>query len=165
MFTSWFATQDPWWTYAVRGALTYLGLLVLMRLAGKRSFGELSSFDIVVLALAGGTLRTAVIGHDTSMSSGFIGVASMLAVDKGLGWLCARHERFNRWIEGYPSIIAREGRRLPDALRRANLPEAAFNRALHAAGHETEHKVVVGRLEPNGKITLVFEPVDPPPKE
>ncbi|WP_256452170.1 hypothetical protein [Luteibacter aegosomatis] len=31
----------PWWTYVLRGAVTYLGLLVLMRLSGKRTFGEM----------------------------------------------------------------------------------------------------------------------------
>jgi len=33
-----------------------VGLLILLRLTGKRSFGELSPFDIVVLMLVGGAL-------------------------------------------------------------------------------------------------------------
>jgi uncharacterized membrane protein YcaP (DUF421 family) len=37
------------------------------------------------------------------------------------------------------------------------VPEAAFNRALHAAGLADESTVVIARLEPNGKITLVRE--------
>ncbi|WP_201312979.1 DUF421 domain-containing protein [Dyella sp. EPa41] len=153
---SWLTTQDPWWTYALRGALTYLGLLVLMRLAGKRAFGDLSAFDVILLALVGGTLRTAVIGHDASMTSAFVGIASMLATDRLLAWLAARCKRINRLFEGYPLEIVRNGRRIPEALRRANLPDAALDRALHAAGRETEADVVLGRLEPNGKITLIL---------
>jgi uncharacterized membrane protein YcaP (DUF421 family) len=38
--------------------------LILLRLRGKRSFGEMTTFDIVVLMLVGGTLRTAIIGDD-----------------------------------------------------------------------------------------------------
>ena len=163
MLMSWLTTQDPWWTYAIRGALTYLGLLILMRLAGKRTFGEMSAFDVILLALVGGTLRTAVIGHDTSITSAFVGVAAMLAVDKGLGWICARSGRINRFVEGYPVVIARQGHRVAGALRRVNLPNAAFDRALHAAGRETERGVVIGRMEPNGKITFIYEPVDEPP--
>lgn len=165
MLMSWLTTQDPWWTYAIRGALTYLGLLILMRLAGKRTFGEMSAFDVILLALVGGTLRTAVIGHDTSITSAFVGVAAMLAADKALGWVCARSERFNRFVEGYPVVIARQGHRVADALRRVNLPNAAFDRALHAAGRETERGVVIGRMEPNGKITFIYEPVDEPPAD
>lgn len=156
MLMSWLITEDPWWTYAIRGALTYLGLLVLMRLAGKRAFGDLSAFDVILLALAGGTLRTAVIGHDASITSAFVGVISMLATDKALGWLSARSERINRLVEGYPVHIVRNGRRVPEAMRSANLPDAALDRALHAAGRETEEAVSHGRLEPNGKITFIM---------
>lgn len=155
MLMAWLMTEDPWWTYAIRGALTYLGLLVLMRLAGKRAFGDLSAFDVILLALAGGTLRTAVIGHDASITSAFVGVTSMLATDKVLGWLSARSERFNRLIEGYPVHIVRNGRRVPKAMRSANLPDAALDRALHSAGRETEEAIRLGRLEPNGKITFI----------
>jgi hypothetical protein len=42
----------------VRGAMCYIALLLMMRLAGKRAFGEMSPFDIVVLMLVGGALRS-----------------------------------------------------------------------------------------------------------
>lgn len=32
----WFELSEPWWHFAARGVLTYVGLLILMRLSGKR---------------------------------------------------------------------------------------------------------------------------------
>lgn len=150
-----FELTAPWWTYLVRGAVTYLGLLVLMRLAGKRSFGEMSAFDAVVIALAGGNLRTAIIGDDQGMLGPFLGVAGILATDKAIAWLSARSAGFNRLMEGFPTILVRNGKRDPAALRNQNIPDAALDRALHGAGIETDRDVETGRLEPNGKITLV----------
>jgi uncharacterized membrane protein YcaP (DUF421 family) len=144
--------------FVLRGAATYAGLLVLMRLAGKRSFGEMSAFDVIVLVLVGGTLRTAIIGEDKGFIGPFIGVASILAMDKGVGFLCARYASLNRLVEGLPSILARDGHREPSALRAQNVPDAAFDRALHGEGLEDESTVVLARLEPNGKITLVRHP-------
>jgi uncharacterized membrane protein YcaP (DUF421 family) len=145
----------PWWSFVLRGVITYLGLLVLMRLAGKRSFGEMSAFDVIVLALVGGTLRTAIIGDDTSFLGAFIGVASILAADKALGFLCARSPWLDRLVEGMPTILARQGQRDRQALLSVNMPDADFDRALHAAGLEDETTVLLARLEPNGKITLI----------
>src|ERR1700743_3372471 len=99
-----FELTAPWWTYLARGAITYLGLLVLMRLAGKRSFGEMSAFDVVVIALAGGTLRTAIIGDDQGMLGPFLGVAAILATDKAIAWISARSPRFHLPIVGFPTI-------------------------------------------------------------
>lgn len=150
-----FALTEPWWHYAARGAVTYVGLLVLMRLCGKRAFGEMSAFDVIVLVLVGGTLRSAITGEDKSVTAPFIGVAAILLMDKGVAWLCTRWPRFNRWVEGRPAIVVSNGKRNPDALRSENLPTAAFERALHGHGMETESDVAIGRLEPNGKITFI----------
>jgi uncharacterized membrane protein YcaP (DUF421 family) len=145
----------PWWQFAVRGIVVYLALLCMMRLCGKRSFGEMSAFDLIVLMLVGGTLRTSIIGSDTSFLGGLISVASILAADRALGWICSRHAFVNRLIEGHPSVLVSNGLRVPDALRRCSLPEAAFERALHAEGLEDEATVITARLEPNGKITVI----------
>lgn len=150
-----FALSEPWWHYAVRGALTYVGLLVLLRLCGKRAFGEMSAFDVIVLVLVGGALRSAITGDDKSLSAPFIGVAAILAMDKIVGWTCSRWPSLNRWVEGYPAILVRDGRRDRRVMRRQNVPDAALDRALHRHSMETEEDVAIGRLEPNGEMTFI----------
>jgi uncharacterized membrane protein YcaP (DUF421 family) len=147
--------SEPWWHFALRGVAVYLILLCMLRLTGKRSFGDMSAFDVVVLILVGGAVRTSIIGEDTSFLGGIIAVAGILAADRALAWICTRNSFINRLVEGWPEILARNGKRAPEALRRCNLPEAVFERALHAAGLEDESTVIMARLEPNGRITLI----------
>ena len=150
-----FHLSEPWWHFALRGVAIYLMLLAMLRLTGKRAFGEMSTLDVVVLILVGSLMRTPIIGSDTSFFGGAIAVACILATDRTLAWICTRSSLVNRLLEGWPTILARDGRRHPDALRRCNLPDAVFDRALHAAGLENEETVVTARLEPNGRITLI----------
>lgn len=152
--------SEPWWHFALRGAVVYLILLCMLRLTGKHSFGEMSAFDVVVLILVGGALRTSIIGEDTSFLGGIIAVAGILAIDSGLAWACARSAFINRLAEGWPAILVRNGRRAPEVLRRCNIPTAVFERALHAAGLEDETTVITARLEPNGRITLIRRRVE-----
>lgn len=144
----------PWWAFAIRGILVYLVLLSLLRLSGKRSFGEMSAFDVIVLVLVGGTLRTSIIGPDTSFLGAIIAVAAILATDKTIAWICTRSPGLNRWVEGRPTFLVKDGKRVPQALNRCNIPEAAFERVLHTQGHEDLQGVNNARLEPNGKITF-----------
>lgn len=144
----------PWWAFALRGALVYLILLLLMRLSGKRSFGEMSAFDVIVLVLVGGTLRTSIIGPDKSFLGAIIAVAAILATDKIIAWLCTRSDRLNRLFEGRATFLVKRGKTVPGALRRCNIPQAAFDRVLHTQGHEDLDGVNNARLEPNGKITF-----------
>ena len=64
-----FPQTMPWWEFGLRGIGCYLGLLVLLRLSGKRTFGEMSPFDIVVLILVGGALRSAMVGKTIPWTS------------------------------------------------------------------------------------------------
>jgi len=147
--------HDPWWVYALRGAGVYLGLLILLRLVGKRSFGDMTSFDIVVLMIVGGTLRTAIIGDDKSPLAAIIGVLAIFVLDKAVAWVCARWPAFDVMVEGKGSVIARDGDVLADQLRRHDMSEAAFRRALREKGLHDLHDVVEARLEANGKVSVL----------
>jgi uncharacterized membrane protein YcaP (DUF421 family) len=147
--------SDPWWVYALRGAGVYLGLLVLLRLLGKRSFGELTTFDIVVLMLVGGTLRTAIIGDDRQPLAAIIGVLAIFLIDKAVAWMAARWPSFERVIEGRASLLARDGQVVEGALREHDISEEAFRRVLREKGLREVGDVAEVRLESNGKISVL----------
>lgn len=75
-----------------------MALLVLLRISGKRSFGEMSAFDVIVLVLVGGTLRTSIVGMDTSFFGALIAVATIVATDRGL----VRAPLYRAWRRGRP---------------------------------------------------------------
>ncbi|MBB5357082.1 uncharacterized membrane protein YcaP (DUF421 family) [Rhodanobacter sp. ANJX3] len=147
----------PWWEFAVRGVAVYLILLLLMRVSGKRSFGEMSAFDVIVLVLVGGTLRTSIIGADTSFLGALIAVTGILATDKFLAIICTKYPVVNRIVEGKATFLVRRGKHVPGALKRCNIPLAAFDRALHSAGREDINDCDNARLEPNGRITVTSD--------
>ncbi|MCX7513186.1 DUF421 domain-containing protein [Frateuria sp. STR12] len=147
--------SSPWWVYALRVAGVYLGLLVLLRLLGKRSFGEMTTFDIVVLMLVGGTLRTAIIGDDKTPLAAIIGVLAIFLLDKGIAWACARWPRLDRLVEGHASLLVRDGRVIDGALRKHDMSEEAFRRVLREKGLREVGDVAEVRLEANGKISVL----------
>lgn len=150
-----FELSMPWWHFVVRGVLTYLTLLLLLRVAGKRSFGELSPFDVIVLILVGGAMRTALVGHDDSLLGPAIAVATIIAADRVITWLCAWSPRIDRWIEGKPVLLARNGETLRGELLRQGISAEGFARELRRHGMSSVSEVGAARLEPNGKITVL----------
>lgn len=146
--------QLPWYEFVVRGALCYIGLLLMMRLAGKRAFGEMSPFDIVVLMLVGGALRSALVGSDTSLVGPFIAVATILCVDGVIAHLSARTAWLNILVEGREVLIARTGRLLPQQLRKHGISDEAFKRQLREKEIADVSEVDSAFLEANGRISV-----------
>src|SRR3954451_6921052 len=110
-----FPDTMAWWEFALRGAGCYVGLLILLRLTGKRSFGEMSPFDIIVLILVGGALRSAMVGKDDSFLGPFIAVSAILLLDKLFAIAATVSPAFNRLLEGKSSVIVENGRVVPGA--------------------------------------------------
>jgi len=150
-----FVLSMPWWHFVVRGALSYAALLVLLRMTGKRTFSDMSPFDIVVLVIVGGALRSAMIGTDTSLPGPLLAVATILVLDKLLAQLAARSELFNRILEGTPLLLAAGGQVAAGALKKAGIAKASFERELRLHGLSSLQEVAEMRLEPNGKISVL----------
>ena len=145
----------PWWEFVIRGAACYLGLLILLRATGKRAFGEMSPFDIVVLIIVGGALRSAMVGQDASLIGPLISVVTILGLDKLLGWLCAASPFVDRLLEGDSVLLARDGKLVRGSLLKHSISRAAFERELRANRLRSLASVEEARLEANGRITIV----------
>jgi uncharacterized membrane protein YcaP (DUF421 family) len=150
-----FELSMPWWEFVLRGAVCYIGLLLLLRLTGKRSFGEMSPFDIVVLIIVGGALRSAMVGKDASLLGPFIVVATILVIDMLIGAIAARSPGFDRLLEGRSVLLVRNGREIDSALRRNGISEAAFQRELRSKELRGVEQVEEARLEANGRISFL----------
>lgn len=151
----WFELAMPWWHFVARAAVAYLGLLLLMRVAGKHAFGELSPFEILVLVTVGGTLRSAMLGQDHSLLGPFICIVTMLTLDKLIAWCTANSARVNDFVTGRPVVIASRGRVDHRALLRHTVAPDDFERAMREHGIASAASIEEARLEPNGKITFL----------
>ncbi len=145
----------PWWEFALRGAVCYVALLILLRLTGKRTFGEMSPFDIVVLIVVGGMLRPAVTGDDHSMIGPFISIAAILLLDKVLAKLSALSPRVDRLMEGRPVLLAKDGALRRGVLLRHSVSEAALDRELRAHGIHALDETQAVYLEANGRVSVL----------
>jgi uncharacterized membrane protein YcaP (DUF421 family) len=143
-----------------RTLLVYLGLLVLLRIAGKRDLAQLNSFDLVVLLLLSNVVQNAVIGADNSLVGGLIGAAVLVAANSVIVRMVARSGALSRALEGTDTLVARDGKLERRALRRLGLSEAEVVAAIRRQGASSIDEVRSATLSPGGAITVELEPDD-----
>src|SRR5689334_5231607 len=93
----------------IRTVAVYAGLLLLLRLAGKRDLAQLNSFDFVVLLLLSNVVQNAVIGEDNSLAGGLLGACVLIAVNALLVRLTRRSDVATRILEGESTTLVRDG--------------------------------------------------------
>jgi uncharacterized membrane protein YcaP (DUF421 family) len=136
----------------------YLGLLLLLRIGGKRGLAQLNTFDLVVLLLLSNVVQNAIIGNDNSLWGGMVGAAVLIAVNSVLVRAAQTSERAVTVLEGSPERLVRDGELDAGALRRLGLRAADVVVALRRQGASTLGEVREATLEPGGSIVVDLKP-------
>lgn len=139
----------------VRAAAVYVFLLVGLRLTGKRQMGQMSSFDLVVLLIISNVLQNAMIGNDNSVLGGFLGAATILALNYGVTRLAFSRQGLERLLEGAPTLLIHNGKVIEANLRRELLTRDELMAGLRRQGIGAIEEVHVALLEETGTITAV----------
>jgi uncharacterized membrane protein YcaP (DUF421 family) len=145
----------PWWEIVLRGTVVYFVLLVLLRLSGKRTVGQFTPFDLLVLVLLGDAMQGSMIAGDESLPGGVILVVTLMGWNKLVGWLTSRSRRLERAVEGRPVVLARNGHVYGDALARCNLSLDDLQEAMRNADCGSISLIRMAMLEKDGKISVV----------
>ncbi|KRA54096.1 hypothetical protein ASD77_05575 [Pseudoxanthomonas sp. Root65] len=145
----------PWWEFVLRAVAVYVVVLVMVRLSGKRTVGQFTPFDLLVVVLLGTAVQNSLIGEDTSLLGGLILAATLLGLNWGVGKLSSRSRRFDEVVEGKPVILVRHGHLFRDELARQSLSEHDFAIARRSAGYATLGEIALAVLESSGEITFI----------
>lgn len=140
----------------LRALAMYVALMVLFKIAGRRSLAELTTFDFVLLMIIGEATQQALLGDDFSLTNAILVIITLIAIDVGFSLLKQRSSWVSRLIDGEPTIIVENGKLLHRRLRHARLVEADVMEAARSSqGIETIDQIKFAIIERNGKISVI----------
>jgi uncharacterized membrane protein YcaP (DUF421 family) len=143
----------------LRAAAVYLFLLVLVRISGRRTLGQMTTFDFVLMLIISEATQNAMIGDDYSMTNGFLVITTLVTLDIGLSILKQRSRLVEKWIDGLPTILVERGRPLKDRMDKARVDvEDVLEAARELQGLERLEQIKYAVLERGGQITIIPEP-------
>ncbi len=93
----------------LRAAALYLVLLVLFRIAGRRSLTDITTFDLLLLMIIGEATQQALLGDDFSLVNAVLVIITLIVIDVGLSLLKLRHPKLDTLIKGSPTLIVEYG--------------------------------------------------------
>jgi uncharacterized membrane protein YcaP (DUF421 family) len=140
----------------VRASATYVFLLILLRVAGKRTIAEGTPFDLVV-ALVLGDFPDDVIWGEVPVAQGIVAMATVMLAHACVVYASYRSIRFDQLVGSGPTPILRGARALPDGLRVARMNGGDVDVALRL--HDiARDDVQEAQLEPTGEVSVLPKP-------
>lgn len=145
-----------WMQECARAALIFFYGLLVVRVAGRRVFGQWTALDIIVGIVTGSTLSRALTGN-ADLFGTLAATTLLMALHWTLARVAARSPAWSRLLEGRPIRLADRGQADPESLRRHAVSPASLDQALRSAGIEdlADTRSIV--LEPSGRISVLKE--------
>ena len=140
---------------ALRTVVVYLFLIVALRLAGKREMGQLSVLDLVLILVIANSVQNAMVGSNVTVWGGLVAVIALIATDRALIFVRSRSPQFERFFEGEPTLLVRDGLVLEDAMHREGVDRHELQQALREHGVLDLAEVRLAVLEVDGTISVI----------
>lgn len=153
-FAALFHLKTPVAELIIRGALMYLGILLLLRVLPRRTGGELAMMDLIFVILIA-EAATHSLGGYKSITEGFIVIATLMLLNYSVNWLSFR-VKFIEKIFSAPAIhIIKDGRLIRRNMRREYITEEELHESLRKEHIEHVEQVKVAYVEGDGRISII----------
>lgn len=128
------------------GITSYVGLVLILRITGKRALAKLNAFDFVVTVALGSILATAVLSKDVTLLEGMLAFVVLAT----LQWVVSRASVASVWfkdlVRSEPRLLVSNGTYLDLAMDDERITRSEVDSAIRAAG--------IGRLDVVGAVVL-----------
>jgi uncharacterized membrane protein YcaP (DUF421 family) len=134
----------------------YLLLWVVIRVSGRRTLAQMTTFDLILLLIIGSATQRALIGQDYSLTTAFIVVTTLVSLNVGMSLMEVGSRRMAKLLKGTPTILVEHGHKLEGRMRRARVTEEEIREAArHDHGIERLEQIKFAVLEASGKISII----------
>lgn len=148
-----FELDLPWWEFILRGTIIYGTLLVLVRASGRRTVGQFTPFDLVVVLLISEGASAALSGGDNSVGGAMLIVSTLIGLNLLVAWATSRSRRLEALFEGEALLVGRDGRFFDALLRRHRVSDEDVKRSLREADCELA-EMQYAFLEIDGTLSI-----------
>ena len=134
--------------------------LIVVRLMGNRTVGQLSPFDFIIMVGMGDIIVTASMDKGQSIFTGMEGLVTLLLLQQLLSYSALKSTTLRKWFEGTPVTLIQDGKIIKENFVKTNFNYDDLRQELHRQGMEMTDlpDIKLARLESCGNFSVIKIP-------
>ncbi|SDR82151.1 DUF421 domain-containing protein [Christiangramia echinicola] len=132
----------------------YLAVIIFTRIAGKRSFSKMSSFDFAMTVAVGSMIATTVLSKSVSLWNGIIGLCAVYILQISVA-LLRRYKVVKKVVDNSPLLLMDGKKILHENLKKARVSEEDLRSKLREANVIRLKEVRAVIFEATGDISVM----------
>jgi uncharacterized membrane protein YcaP (DUF421 family) len=146
---------DPLVRVFVVGSLSYILLVFLLKVAGKRTLAQMSGFDFIITVAIGSTFGRLITARGVTLAESASAFLLLIFLQLGFAWLNMKYSWFSRLAKSQPTLLYYKGSFLEDNIRRCRVNKDEVLGVIREQGIESLDEVEAVVLETSGGWSVV----------
>lgn len=151
----WFESWNSIAQIVITGVVCFIGLIVFLRVAGKRTLTKMNAFDFIMTFTIGSTLATTITSDDTTVSEGLSALAIIIFVQYAIAWLEVRSNWFQKLVKANPSVLFYDGDFRQEVMRKERITKVEVMAAMRYSGMHDPSQVKLVLMETDGQLSVI----------
>ncbi|NLJ31664.1 MAG: DUF421 domain-containing protein [Clostridiales bacterium] len=143
---------------ALRSILTFIGLLGLALLMGRKQLSQITFFDYAVGITIGSIAAVLAVDRSVSVADGAIALVLWAVMPVIVGSIAMKSIRFRMLVDGEPKVVIQNGSIIHKNMRKEKYNMGDLLMQLRDKGIFDLSEVDFAILEPNGKLSVLKKP-------
>lgn len=141
----------------IRTIITYVLVVIAIRVMGKRQVGQLEPTELVITLMIS-DLATIPLGHvSIPLVHGVIPILTLIVAEATLSFIELKSRKFRKFMSGTPIIIIEEGKILEKEMIKQRLNLDDLTEMLRMQGQMDISEIKYGILETSGNLSIVLK--------
>ncbi|WP_452221989.1 DUF421 domain-containing protein [Lacinutrix salivirga] len=154
--------MNQWFKFSTDGFLSiiltavgiYIATIICTRIAGKRSFSKMSSFDFAMTVAIGSIIATTIVSKSVSLQDGIVGIAITYCLQLGMAYL-RRFGFIEKIVDNSPLLLMDQQEILHKNLKKVRVTEDDLRSKLREANVLELSQVRAVVMEATGDIAVL----------
>lgn len=137
----------------------YPSLIIMLKIAGKRSLSKLNMFDFIITVALGSIFGAVIIYKSITFMDGIVSTALLLLAQALISRLSIEYAFVDKLIKPNPTVMFLNGDFLDDAMKSVRVTKSEVYAEVRQAGLACMDDVYAVVLETNGVISVLKQKV------
>ena len=136
---------------------TYVSLIVLLQVSGKRTLATMTAFDFIVTVALGSLMANIVFSKDTVLLEGLTAMVALIGMQYLISTLTVRSKEFEKLVKAEPALLVHRGQMVTETMKKERITESDIQAIVRQRGLSSYEKAEAVVLEANGSYDVIAD--------
>lgn len=141
----------------IAAVIAYAGLVLLLRISGKRTLAKLNAFDWVVSVALGSTLATILLSADVALAEGLVAFAMLILLQWAVARVSIMWPQFKKITRSEAKVLLQNGELLDEVMARERVTVSEVEEAVRNEGFGDLSQIAAVVLETDGSFSVISQ--------